>query len=72
VRQFCKSLSRNPGFLVRRLPQIYVAPFLEECAAFEITPMQFSLLKALSDDAGLDQSSIGSVIGADRKPSKAG
>jgi hypothetical protein len=52
--------------LIRRLHQIHVAIFLEECAAFNITPVQFSLLKALSPGAEMDQATIAMQIG--RRP----
>src|SRR3954471_7688546 len=57
---------QTPGFLTRRLHQIHVAIFLEECAAFNITPVQFSLLKALSVGAEMDQATIATKIGVDR------
>ena len=57
---------QTPGFLIRRLHQIHVAIFLEECAAFNITPVQFSLLKALSAGAEMDQATIATQIGVDR------
>jgi DNA-binding MarR family transcriptional regulator len=57
---------QTPGFLIRRLHQIHVAIFLEECAAFNITPVQFSLLKALSTGAEMDQATIATQIGVDR------
>ena len=56
---------QTPGFLIRRLHQIHVAIFLEECAAFNITPVQFSLLKALSVGAEMDQATIATKIGVD-------
>ena len=34
-----KPLQERPGFLIRRLHQIHVALFMEECAAESITPM---------------------------------
>src|ERR1700682_2181228 len=42
-------LDQRPGFLIRRLHQIHVALFQKRCAAFEITPLQYSLLSALAD-----------------------
>jgi DNA-binding MarR family transcriptional regulator len=57
---------QTPGFLIRRLHQIHVAIFLEECAAFNITPVQFSLLKTLSPGAEMDQATIATQIGVDR------
>ena len=41
-------LEQRPGYLIRRLHQIHVALFQKECAAFEITPLQYSLLTALA------------------------
>ena len=55
----------TPGFLVRRIHQIHVATFLEECAEFDVTPVQFSVLKVLSG-AETDQGSIATQIGVDR------
>jgi len=59
-------LSDRPGFLVRRLHQIHVALFAEECAPFGITPVQFSVLTALERDAPLDQVSLAGEVGIDR------
>lgn len=59
-------LADRPGFLVRRLHQIHVALFAEECAKFRITPVQYSLLTALERDAPLDQVSLAREIGIDR------
>lgn len=63
---------QTPGFLTRRLHQIHVAIFLEECAAFNITPVQFSLLKALSAGAEMDQATIATQIGVDRTTTSRG
>jgi MarR family transcriptional regulator, lower aerobic nicotinate degradation pathway regulator len=57
---------QTPGFLIRRLHQVHVAIFLQECAAFDITPVQFSLLKALSGGEEMDQATIATQIGVDR------
>jgi MarR family transcriptional regulator, lower aerobic nicotinate degradation pathway regulator len=57
---------QTPGFLIRRLHQIHVATFLEECAAFDITPVQFSLIKALAAGVEMDQATIATQIGVDR------
>ena len=56
----------RPGFLVRRLHQIHLALFLEECRAFRITPVQYGLLTALSAHPGLDQVSLAAELGIDR------
>ena len=60
------SLWDRPGFLIRRLHQIHVALFLEECRAFNITPLQFAVLTVLYDRETLDQVTIANQIGSDR------
>jgi DNA-binding MarR family transcriptional regulator len=59
-------LADRPGFLVRRLHQIHVALFAEECASFGITPVQYSVLTALERDAPLDQVTLAAEVGIDR------
>ena len=59
-------LRSRPGYLVRRLHQIHLALFLEECKAFNITPVQYGLLTALSVHPGLDQASLAAELGIDR------
>ena len=56
----------RPGFLLRRLNQIHYALFFEECRAFNITPVQYGLLTALSIRGRLDQASLGIELGIDR------
>jgi DNA-binding MarR family transcriptional regulator len=56
----------RPGFLLRRLNQIHYALFFEECRAFNITPVQYGLLTALSIRGQLDQGSLGIELGIDR------
>jgi DNA-binding MarR family transcriptional regulator len=60
------ALRQRPGFLIRRLHQIHVAIFLEECAEFDITPVQYSLMSALAEHAPVDQASLAAEIGIDR------
>jgi DNA-binding MarR family transcriptional regulator len=43
-----------------------VALFLEECAAFKITPVQYSVMTALEREGPLDQVSLGRAVGIDR------
>jgi DNA-binding MarR family transcriptional regulator len=56
----------RPGFLIRRLHQINYALFFEECAGFEITPVQYSLLTTLSLNPDTDQHTLGREVGIDR------
>ena len=56
----------RPGYLLRRLHQIHYALFFEECAGFEITPVQYGLLTTLSLNPDLDQNSLARELGIDR------
>ena len=60
------SLWDRPGYLVRRLHQIHVAMFLEECDAFGITPVQYAVMTALLNRPGADQVTIARDAGIDR------
>jgi DNA-binding MarR family transcriptional regulator len=61
-----QTLAYRPGFLIRRLHQIHLALFAEECAAFGVTPVQFSLLSLLATQSGLDQAALAFAVGVDR------
>lgn len=61
-----RALSRRPGFLVRRLHQIHLALFAEECGAFNVTPVQYSLMTVLAERPGLEQLDLATEIGVDR------
>src|ERR1700736_6245545 len=60
------SLERRPGFLIRRLDQIHVALFQERGAAFEIPPLQYSLLSALAKRGTADQTTLAADVALDR------
>jgi MarR family transcriptional regulator, lower aerobic nicotinate degradation pathway regulator len=60
------SLTGRPGFLIRRLHQIHVALFAEECGRFGVTSVQFSLLSVVAAQPGLDQSALALEVGVDR------
>ena len=59
-------LWRRPGYLVRRLHQIHSAIFAEECARYDITPVQYGLLTTLSRMPDADQISLAQDVGLDR------
>ena len=63
--EFTELFSR-PGFLVRRLHQIHVGIFMEECAAHDITPLQYGLLTVLRDGVAFDQITLATEVGVDR------
>lgn len=54
-----------PGFLVRRVHQLAVAIFMEETAAFDVTPVQFAILNALMDAPGSDQVTLANRVAFD-------
>lgn len=61
-----ESLWDRPGFLVRRLHQIHVAMFHEECGRLGVTPVQSGVLTILARRPGLDQVTLGAEVGIDR------
>ena len=54
-----------PGHLIRRAHQRAVAVFMEETAAFDVTPVQFAILNALIDDPGEDQVTLAARVAFD-------
>jgi DNA-binding MarR family transcriptional regulator len=59
-------LSARPGYLVRRLNQIHASLFYEECKDFNVTPVQYGMLTAISFAPGMDQTALGHELGLDR------
>ncbi len=59
-------LGQRPGFLIRRLHQIHVALFQKRCAAFDVTPLQYSLLSALARRGTADQTTLAADVVLDR------
>jgi DNA-binding MarR family transcriptional regulator len=55
-----------PGYLFRRMQQIAVALFVEECKAFELTPVQYAALVAIHTHPGIDATRLSAVIAFDR------
>lgn len=60
-----KPLQERPGFLIRRLHQIHVALFMEECADENITPVQYSILSALDHMSTAEQIVLSRAVGLD-------
>jgi MarR family transcriptional regulator, lower aerobic nicotinate degradation pathway regulator len=58
-------LDNLPGHYIRRLQQIAVAIFLDESREFEVTPVQYGALQAISNSPGIDQRTLASRIGFD-------
>src|SRR3954463_15837524 len=55
-----------PGYLFRRMQQIAVSIFMEECAAFDLTPVQYAALVAIHAHPGIDATRLSAVIAFDR------
>jgi len=60
------ALGNRPGFLIRRLHQIHLALFAEECASFGVTPVQFSIMTVAKAQPGLEQVALAQEVGLDR------
>ena len=58
-------LTNNPGFLFRRLQQISVSLFLERLRQFGITPLQYTILRIIEAQPGIDQISVASQAALD-------
>ena len=56
----------KPGYLFRRMQQIAVAIFVEECKHFDITPVQYAALVAIQSHPGIDATRLSAVIAFDR------
>jgi DNA-binding MarR family transcriptional regulator len=59
-------LAKRPGFLLRRLHQIHVALFAGNCARFDVTPVQYSLMSALALRVAADQTTLANDVALDR------
>jgi DNA-binding MarR family transcriptional regulator len=55
-----------PGYLFRRMQQIAVAIFVEECKAYDLTPVQYAALVAIGNHPGIDATRLSAVIAFDR------
>ncbi|HEV2219736.1 MAG TPA: MarR family transcriptional regulator [Casimicrobiaceae bacterium] len=60
------ALYQLPGHLIRRCHQISVALFFEECAAFDITPQQYAVLRVLAANDGVDQITLAGLAAFNR------
>jgi DNA-binding MarR family transcriptional regulator len=56
----------KPGYLFRRIQQIAVAIFVEECRAYDLTPVQYAALVAIHSHPGIDATRLSAVIAFDR------
>jgi DNA-binding MarR family transcriptional regulator len=59
------NLDKNPGFLFRRMQQVSVSLFLDRLRAFDITPLQYTILRTIRAQPGIDQISVASGANLD-------
>src|SRR4030088_3163809 len=52
----------KPGYLFRRMQQNAVSLFVEECRAYDLTPVQFAALVAIHTHPGIDATRLSAVI----------
>jgi DNA-binding MarR family transcriptional regulator len=55
-----------PGYLFRRMQQIAVSIFVEECRTLDLTPVQYAALVAIHTHPGIDATRLSAVIAFDR------
>ena len=61
-----RDLYAKPGHLIRRAHQISWALFLNECADYNVTPVQYSALVAIKERPGVDATRLSALIAFDR------
>lgn len=55
-----------PGHLIRRVKQLSTALFIEECAEFDLTSVQFAALQSIALHRGVDATRLSALIAFDR------
>ncbi|MDB5363646.1 MAG: transcriptional regulatory protein [Rhodospirillales bacterium] len=61
-----RDLYAKPGHLIRRAHQISWALFVNECADYNVTPVQYSALVAIEERPGVDATRLSALIAFDR------
>ena len=51
-----------PGHLIRRVKQLSTALFIEECAEFDLTSVQFAALRMIAGHPGVDATRLSALI----------
>jgi len=50
--------TENPGFLIRRLQQLSSSNFMNALRAYQLTPIQYTILRVLQEHPGIDQRTV--------------
>ena len=56
----------KPGHLIRRAQQIAIAIFMEECAIYDLTPVQYATLVAVRGNPDADATRLSALVAYDR------
>lgn len=59
-------IHERPGHLIRRCQQIAVGLFLDRCAEFDLTPVQYAVLRTVHAQPGVDQITVAGLAALDR------
>ena len=62
----CDTWRGEPGYLFRRIQQISMAIFAEECADLDITCLQYTALARIGEQPGIDVTRLSEIIEFDR------
>lgn len=65
-RMSMEDLYKKPGHLIRRVQQIAVAIFMDECADFDITPVQYASLFTIREHPAIDATRLSALVAFDR------
>jgi DNA-binding MarR family transcriptional regulator len=66
VRKKKYRLMETPGALVRRVHQVALSFFFKHCGDLGLTPAQYSVLAAVNERPGVDQTGVMGLIALDR------
>lgn len=61
-----QDMHRMPGHLIRRAQQVSTAIFTDECAAFDLTSVQYAALYAIEANPQVDATRLSALIAFDR------
>lgn len=53
-----RELQKYPGFLIRRMQQVSVSLFLDCLREYGVTPLQYTIMRNIHADPGIDQNTV--------------
>lgn len=59
------NLQKNPGFLMRRMQQVSVSIFLKQLRELDMTPLQYTVLRIIEAQPGIDQITVAAEAALD-------